>query len=396
VEWTVDGGATWTPASFPAAAGSGGFDFIDKWNGWFAASDLMRTRDGGATWQIVNDDALGDLDFVSATEGWSSRLDCGPSSVCDTAIIAHTTDAGVTWTEQARHFSYGSPRITFVDPSTGWVDFSGDVLLHTTDGGATWREQPLPPRAEGSSSPALAFVDPRTLWMAFMECQPGFTDCAIQPYVSIDGGDTWRAAARITQAGQCGVSDIAAVDARNAWVQSSECADAVRPLMHRTADGGATWRRIDLGGVGQTGRAFFFDTNVGRMIRAVCDPPTPGVNPCRDVLSRTADGGVTWRQEEMALVETQLYTYRFFSPEFAVRVVNDGGGLIAVSQQSLYTYEGLVPMTDRGIIGPDAGSGGSATARAGAPRPAPAAIMIACLAMAGAGCLLTGVGRRRA
>jgi hypothetical protein len=63
-----------------------------------APAGLYETDDGGqswhATWPVtsLNGAFGGDVDFISATDGWATVPNDGPG------VLLHTTDAGATWT----------------------------------------------------------------------------------------------------------------------------------------------------------------------------------------------------------------------------------------------------------------------------------------------------------
>ncbi len=56
-------------------------------------------------------------------------------------IILHSSDAGVTWEEQAGGAKNALFAMDFVDDKTGWIVGRYGLVLHTKDGGATWTPQ---------------------------------------------------------------------------------------------------------------------------------------------------------------------------------------------------------------------------------------------------------------
>ncbi|MHB8684212.1 MAG: WD40/YVTN/BNR-like repeat-containing protein, partial [Dehalococcoidia bacterium] len=185
--WSDDG-AIWQAARFPVTVGSGAFDFANAQDGWFAASKLLRTRDGGATWAPVSGRALVGFAFVSADEGWGLELTCPTSAWCGVFDVLHTTDGGATW---ARQFTtpmlQSVPELDFTSASAGWLASSYDNrVFHTRDGGATWYEQrPPAPRAQ------IAFVGSLFAVATAPSCDARGDNCTAATFGSIDGGDTW-------------------------------------------------------------------------------------------------------------------------------------------------------------------------------------------------------------
>ncbi len=101
----------------------------------------------GTGWQKigVNGDLFG-VHFVSASEGWAVGLD---------QVIAHTTDAGGTWTLVGKDqfiWKSGQPPtgnvpnffdVFFINPETGWAVGWPEAIFKTSNGGDTWVEQHL-------------------------------------------------------------------------------------------------------------------------------------------------------------------------------------------------------------------------------------------------------------
>jgi photosystem II stability/assembly factor-like uncharacterized protein len=107
--------------------------FVDEQNGWVVGGAVLRTTDGGQTWEEVEE--LGDgqaVDFVDPLHGW----------ILSRPNIFRTTDGGDTWT------TFEAPGlpiadIAFTDSQTGYtvaqIGWEGRVH-HTNDGGQTWEE----------------------------------------------------------------------------------------------------------------------------------------------------------------------------------------------------------------------------------------------------------------
>lgn len=184
---TEDGGETWEAASVGAPVDIYAITFADPSHGWAVGESrdqVLRTEDGGKTWIGVSADfiegqqvlALLSLSFLNAQEGWA----CGAAQAAlgYSALIAHTTDGGLTWNadglsalpeqmpsaivvHQDPHGlaigEYGLLFVTtdgnywtmadrpcpsefffslsFPDPSVGYSVGSGGMIIKTTDGG---------------------------------------------------------------------------------------------------------------------------------------------------------------------------------------------------------------------------------------------------------------------
>jgi photosystem II stability/assembly factor-like uncharacterized protein len=326
VQSSNDGGATWQPAALPACAKLPlPFHFLDPMNGWVSATKLLRTHDGGASWEVISDLQFESIDFVSASEGWAAWTDCGTYTGPCQGVVMHSIDGGATWTEQIRHEGSSTPGVTFVDRLNGWVWLGADKpVLHTRDGGLTWSEQQPP-----GSHPV--FVDASTVWAA---TEPALTGSSIVSlFVSRDGGDTWSAAGNVLSQG-CGSYDrLLAVDAAHAWFLSS-CQES---HLFRTIDGGATWQEASSSNGHYEYLSFF--------------SPTDGLAVRFDgqyQLLRTHDGGSTWVDEPVPASSDGLQGYLFTDPWHGWLMQSTGGiaqrgGPTELLKEVLYSYSTATP-----------------------------------------------------
>ena len=126
-----------------------------------AGSTVLRTEDGGVTWQKLNvtNEALDfrDIDAVDAQTAYVMSIGNGPTS-----RIYKTTDGGKTWNLQ---FKNDDPK-AFLDAMSFWdanhgIAFGDSVdlqfyVLTTADGGHTWSRVPA---ANPSRSPIGRVLD---------------------------------------------------------------------------------------------------------------------------------------------------------------------------------------------------------------------------------------------
>ena len=219
-----------------------------------AGSTVLRTTDGGATWQklTVTSDALDfrDIDAVDAQTAYVLAIGNGPAS-----RIYKTTDAGKTWTMQFRNEDDKAflDAMSFWDANNGIVfgdSVDGQLYIMTTkDGGRTWSRVPtanLPPALEGEG----AFAASGTNIALFGESHAWIgTGAASKARVlrTSDGGHTWQVADTPLNAGpSSGIFSIAFRDAKHGVVAGGDYKkekDAVDNLAV-TNDGGATWKLV--------------------------------------------------------------------------------------------------------------------------------------------------------
>jgi photosystem II stability/assembly factor-like uncharacterized protein len=263
---TPNGGATWTAATLPApadldAGGSVAVDFPDSAHGFVSlrrqtngagAGTLLRTADGGQTWQSSRLPAPGAIAFPTATNGWLS----GP----DTGSLYVTSDAGRTWKAvpvprpAAYRASIAVPGLpSFLDPTTAVLPVtlagkkSAVEFLQSTNAGKTWRIAATVPTQRPLLRPRLqpaAVVDAKT-WLAALE--------GGQRIVTVGNGTAVPVTPRSLPFGgsKPPVAELHFASAEQGWAQ----VNSLCPLFHTphcagtqtlyaTTDGGATWQRL--------------------------------------------------------------------------------------------------------------------------------------------------------
>lgn len=233
---TIDGGTTWQQVSTPTLPRLTYVKFFDAANGVatgygssFYPSGLFTTTDGGKSWQPIGSSQTSTwlaADFVSSESGLLAGVQGARSVVLERKLRT------VTATADTRN-----PRALLIDgASKGWMVGDHGMVLTTSDSGATWQ----PPAAE-----PLA-IDPTTrrqwcwhsvavqgshVWLAG---GPGSVIAR-----SADGGATWSTTATGLRAP---INKLCFVDERRGW--------SVGELgtILSTTDGGRTWRRQRGGG----------------------------------------------------------------------------------------------------------------------------------------------------
>jgi len=240
-----------------------------------AAGTVLRTADGGATWQkLVVPDAdkldFRDVDAVSDTTAYILSIGPGPAS-----RIYKTTDAGAHWDLQ---FTNDDPKaffdaMAFWDPRRGLaISDSVDgrfVIMTTRDGGATWTRVPadtLPPAlpnegAFAGSGTNIAVVGGDRAWIG--------TGASTRSRVlrTIDGGRTWAISdTPLGASASAGIFSVAFHDRLHGLTVGGDYRKEKEAVDNAasTADGGVTWK------------------------------PVTGLGGFRSVVADIADGGKYW------------------------------------------------------------------------------------------------------
>jgi photosystem II stability/assembly factor-like uncharacterized protein len=163
---TTDGGATWQPQDSGFQGFLAGVCALDRQRAWAAGAGgtILRTTDGGRIWAQapeVTDAHLYAVTFVDGLHGWAGGED---------ETILRTVDGGASWSVARVDESDATVSgFSFVSPSTGWAAAGGvHAVLYTTDGGATWHcsSLRLPVRLDISSPlTGIDFLDARRGWV---------------------------------------------------------------------------------------------------------------------------------------------------------------------------------------------------------------------------------------
>ena len=243
----------WTPQTSGVTARLRGVSAVNERVVWAsgANSTILRTSDGGVTWQKLNvtTDTLDfrDIDAIDAQTAYALSIGTGPAS-----RIYKTTDSGTTWTLQ---FKNDHPK-AFFDAMSFWdsqhgivfgdsIDGHFDILM-TDNGGQTWaRLDPtsLPPAlpSEGAfaaSGTNIALYGKDHAWIG--------TGGGAKARVlrTTDRGRTWKVADTPLSAGQSsGIFSIAFRDTQHGVIVGGDYtkeSEAINNLAF-TVDGGATW-----------------------------------------------------------------------------------------------------------------------------------------------------------
>ncbi len=126
--------------------------------------------------------------------------------------------------------------VYFLDSKRGWVGGDGGVVLRTTDGGRTWARQNVPTRQAVND-------------VYFRNEEDGYLLAATEIYLTEDGGETWRMAARFTPQRFGGAEpelySVRFTGKKRGWVVGSLSRgdNVVDSLVLSTENGGGTWQQ---------------------------------------------------------------------------------------------------------------------------------------------------------
>ena len=244
----------WTALSSGVTARLRGVSAVNERVAWASGSrgTIIRTTDGGATWQALTIPGTEKLDFRdidAIDEKTAYVLSIGNG---EASRIYKTIDAGATWVEQF----VNKDEKAFFDAMAFWdanrgiaVSDSNEgqfVIMTTTNGGKSWTRVPaagLPAALpnEGffaASGTNVTVLPPNRVWLG--------TGAASESRVlrSPDGGRTWTIAKTPLASGSSsGIFSIAFSDAMHGIVVGGDykVESAAVDNAATTSDGGATW-----------------------------------------------------------------------------------------------------------------------------------------------------------
>jgi len=244
--------------------------FVDARTGFAVGGDredsaaaLVRTRDGGATWEAYVTGVRARLyavHFPTPRVGYAVGLH---------GALLRTADGGERWSRIDAGSDGWLAGVFFTSAEVGHVVGGGDtrgLLLRTRDGGATWRSRmdAVPEACRSAALRDVFFVDDARGYVV------GERGVILR---TRDGGDSWELCASGVDAW---LRAVCFLDARRGFVAGAG------GVLLATADGGDSWRRLDVGTADKLNDLLFVDASVGYVVTM------------EGRLFRTADGGATW------------------------------------------------------------------------------------------------------
>lgn len=273
-------------------------EFLNDQVGWVidsgrTHSQLLTTKDGGATWNPVGHDdrTLSAVRFVSESEGWAVAEDDGGAAIvtADTKKqyqVLHTTDGGASWKLQWQGGSQPNRKpALYVQSSKIGYALLGNSLLKTEDGGKTWTSVRF--GVQNFVLVGVFFSGSGTGWAAGVSTKKD----TLSVLCTSDGGKSWSVQFRKNyDQGSAGFVAFNFLSEKEGWFLTSDSGNWNGGLYH-TEDGGDHWS------LSNTVRCFrpyaedicFTDSKTGWI------PFSVGAGPVDGGLSCTRDGGKTFR-----------------------------------------------------------------------------------------------------
>ncbi len=256
-----------------------GLSVVDERVAWTSGTDgmVLRTTDGGATWQQHKVPGADFLDFrdVHAFDALTAYV----LSIGETGRIYVTRDGGATWTLQFSNRVPGAffDCLDFYDRRNGLAmsdPVGGQYLLLRTADGTSWTELPAASRPQATEGEAAFAASGTCLTIAgdraYLASGGG---AQARVFWSADRGNTWHAVATPVSAGvpAAGIFTLAFRDENHGVALGGDYEKpAVEATVAVTSDGGRSWNAV--GRTSYTSGAAW--SRSGRSLIAVGTPGT--------------------------------------------------------------------------------------------------------------------------
>lgn len=229
-------------------------------------------------------------------------------------LASHVAAASDTWTAQSSGTLAWLRAVYFLDAGRGWAAGSRGALLSTDDGGRTWRTHKQPTE---DSLRDLFFTDANTGWLV-CERDPFKLSRLDEPRAYLlktaDGGATWSRV-EVTKGDDAGLvlTRVVFADRERGWAFGETGA------LYATSDGGATWSRQRVPTQRLLLGASFLDATQGWLVGAGA------------TILQTSDGGARWQGASSLSNETARLNGVSFCDARRGWAVGAGGTVLATS-----------------------------------------------------------------
>ena len=309
---TSDAGSSWLKVSgIPTANFFRAVQFSNINTGYTVGSfgAIYKTTDAGNSWIAESShtaNRLVGVSFPAADTGTVIGFASGGGGTSGNSVILHTTNGGITWTQQDTTSRAATNGIAFIDVNNGII-VGNSRILKTTNGGTSWTHTII----AGTTLNAVSYVNANVLYAV------GNNGVVTK---STDGGLNW------TPQTSGANSNLLAISFNG---ENNGVVVGIGGAMYKTVDGGSSWSSLYSSVSSQEFFAVHFvNRNVGTAV---------GSN---HTIARTTDAGATWFLQTNSAIGTLRGVYFIdenngyaVSDSGTILHTNDGGSTWGILQQ---------------------------------------------------------------
>ncbi|GHO49499.1 VPS10 domain-containing protein [Ktedonospora formicarum] len=192
------------------------------------------------------------LYMASPSTGWALAAKGKNGDTVFPQALLRTTDGGKTWQDVSPKMKSSSnlPNVFVLDEKTAWYvalqDRGNTPMYRTTDGGKSWQPCDIPMDTENDGLQALTFINDKDGWLLLSHKTPkGYT-----LYQTHNGGSSWQEightgknASSLPSKGQ--PYQISFTDQRHGYFLTYPL-NGIPATLNATQDGGKTWKELTL------------------------------------------------------------------------------------------------------------------------------------------------------
>lgn len=267
---TADGGKTWSKLNDRDLRDSKGVIFADEENGWTIkdnwttdarSNTVLRTTDGGRSWQKVLEigTPIYTVDFPDQNFGYVSPR---------WLPVRRTTNGGDTWEESDS--TEGVNYVFFLSDKEAWG--YGSAIWHTNDGGNKWTKVVSPPRTAWD------------LYNAAFVKQTGIIIGSRNEVWRWSQDESWLPIKNLPERLEV-LTSVSLVNSDEGWISGwVTVSEKHEGVLFHTDNGGRSWKTI---------------ARVPNELNDIrfLDPTEGWALGDDDILLHTTDGGTTWQKQ---------------------------------------------------------------------------------------------------
>ena len=253
--------------------------FVSPSTGWIVGSRLLHTRDGGKTWQVVQENGDGTVKSQTVVADLHRFQFINPEVGVTWLgnVFKRSTDRGQTWQDTFTippDKEYQWLSFFFLSPKEGWA--AGKYVYYTDDGGKSWQQLGTSPVGDHRRQRQIG-IDPE---MANYQPVIRFTNAKHGLMVKLDGlvfltedgGKKWEQVFQIDQQ----LQDVFFSGVLDGWIVGN-----MGSVIH-TRDGGHTWVPIQVPTKANLYSVAFVNSKAGCIVGS------------KSTVLCTKDAGFTW------------------------------------------------------------------------------------------------------